>query len=344
MGAAGSVNKVFWSDLDIALHETALDLLGPAGRARLAVAGRLRLLPLRADLRRHQRDPAQHRGRAGARLAEREAAGLVRRRPTCTCTLPRPTCTWPPNRGKPIRSACRGSRRGPADEVRADRRAARLRGLAGQAARGSTRRQSLVRGPMVTPQPGLELSPGSPSRGVTALARPRARRGASARPPWRWSWPSRPLGRYAVPGPWVETFFAIALVEHTPTLGVRDEGSPAVARGEASWSRWRCRRTRRTPSTRTSAARCCSTTAAFHLVTIGDRSAFGRPGPAPVRGDSVQRPLSRRPPGGRRRGVRHWPPSRPRPSCSASGSTCSTSPSPTSSSVGSSAARSGPTR
>src|SRR6478735_4235639 len=28
MGAAGSVNKVFWSELDIALHETALDLLG----------------------------------------------------------------------------------------------------------------------------------------------------------------------------------------------------------------------------------------------------------------------------------------------------------------------------
>ena len=29
MGAAGSVNKVWWSELDIALHETALDLLGP---------------------------------------------------------------------------------------------------------------------------------------------------------------------------------------------------------------------------------------------------------------------------------------------------------------------------
>jgi len=29
MGADGSVNKVFWSELDIALHETALDLLGP---------------------------------------------------------------------------------------------------------------------------------------------------------------------------------------------------------------------------------------------------------------------------------------------------------------------------
>lgn len=31
MGAAGSVNKVFWSELDVALHETALDLLGPEG-------------------------------------------------------------------------------------------------------------------------------------------------------------------------------------------------------------------------------------------------------------------------------------------------------------------------
>ena len=30
LGAAGSVNKVFWSELDIALHETALNLLGPA--------------------------------------------------------------------------------------------------------------------------------------------------------------------------------------------------------------------------------------------------------------------------------------------------------------------------
>ncbi|MFC5178677.1 acyl-CoA dehydrogenase family protein [Nocardioides taihuensis] len=29
IGAAGSVNKVFWSELDIALHETALELLGP---------------------------------------------------------------------------------------------------------------------------------------------------------------------------------------------------------------------------------------------------------------------------------------------------------------------------
>ena len=36
MGAAGSVNKVFWSELDIALHETALDLLGPEGEVASA--------------------------------------------------------------------------------------------------------------------------------------------------------------------------------------------------------------------------------------------------------------------------------------------------------------------
>jgi alkylation response protein AidB-like acyl-CoA dehydrogenase len=34
LGAAGSVNKVFWSELDIALHETALDLIGPESELR----------------------------------------------------------------------------------------------------------------------------------------------------------------------------------------------------------------------------------------------------------------------------------------------------------------------
>ena len=48
MGAAGSVNKVFWSELDIALHETALDLLGAGGRARVALARRLHVLAVRA--------------------------------------------------------------------------------------------------------------------------------------------------------------------------------------------------------------------------------------------------------------------------------------------------------
>jgi alkylation response protein AidB-like acyl-CoA dehydrogenase len=34
VGFAGSVNKVFWSELDIALHETALDLVGPTSELR----------------------------------------------------------------------------------------------------------------------------------------------------------------------------------------------------------------------------------------------------------------------------------------------------------------------
>jgi len=34
IGYAGSVNKVFWSDLDVAMHETALDLLAPAAELR----------------------------------------------------------------------------------------------------------------------------------------------------------------------------------------------------------------------------------------------------------------------------------------------------------------------
>lgn len=36
MGTAGSVNKVFWSELDVALHETALDLLGPEAEVESA--------------------------------------------------------------------------------------------------------------------------------------------------------------------------------------------------------------------------------------------------------------------------------------------------------------------
>ena len=71
MGAAGSVNKVFWSELDIALHETALDLLGPEAELESPLAGRLHVLAVRPDLRRHQRDPAQHRRRADPRPAPR---------------------------------------------------------------------------------------------------------------------------------------------------------------------------------------------------------------------------------------------------------------------------------
>jgi len=34
LGAEGSINKVFWSELDIAIHETALHTLGPRGEGR----------------------------------------------------------------------------------------------------------------------------------------------------------------------------------------------------------------------------------------------------------------------------------------------------------------------
>ncbi len=34
IGYSGSVNKVFWSGLDVALHETALDLVGPTSELR----------------------------------------------------------------------------------------------------------------------------------------------------------------------------------------------------------------------------------------------------------------------------------------------------------------------
>ena len=36
IGAAGSVNKIWWSELDVALHESALDLLGPAAEVASA--------------------------------------------------------------------------------------------------------------------------------------------------------------------------------------------------------------------------------------------------------------------------------------------------------------------
>ncbi|TFH55779.1 acyl-CoA dehydrogenase family protein [Glutamicibacter arilaitensis] len=38
IGAEGSVNKVFWSELDIAIHQTGLDLLGPSAELRSACA------------------------------------------------------------------------------------------------------------------------------------------------------------------------------------------------------------------------------------------------------------------------------------------------------------------
>ena len=70
--------KVFWSELDVRLHETALELLGPHAELldgddaawmkgyEFALVG--------PDLRGHQRDPAQRDRRARARPAEEVAA------------------------------------------------------------------------------------------------------------------------------------------------------------------------------------------------------------------------------------------------------------------------------
>jgi alkylation response protein AidB-like acyl-CoA dehydrogenase len=40
LGAESSMGKVFWSELDLALHETALDLLGPTAEDRDGPDGR----------------------------------------------------------------------------------------------------------------------------------------------------------------------------------------------------------------------------------------------------------------------------------------------------------------
>ncbi|RYE77937.1 MAG: acyl-CoA dehydrogenase, partial [Myxococcales bacterium] len=50
VGAAGSVNKVWWSELDVALHETALDLLGAAGIDRTGQGEDVALGPRALDL------------------------------------------------------------------------------------------------------------------------------------------------------------------------------------------------------------------------------------------------------------------------------------------------------
>ena len=78
IGAEASLNKIFWSELDVRMHETALAHPRRARRAaargarrarRRRLARRLPLLARRPDLRRHQRDPAQRHRRAHARPA-----------------------------------------------------------------------------------------------------------------------------------------------------------------------------------------------------------------------------------------------------------------------------------
>ena len=75
VGPEASMNKVFWSETDLALHEAALALLGRRGRAprrataARALARRISLRPGRPHLRGDERDPEKRGGRAGARAA-----------------------------------------------------------------------------------------------------------------------------------------------------------------------------------------------------------------------------------------------------------------------------------
>ena len=80
--------------------------------------------------------------------------------------------------------------------------------------------------------PGLALWRRIAELGTTALLVPERADGLAAGPV-ELVVALESLGRYAVPGPWVETLaFMTRLVESTPDLGVRDEVLAAVARGE----------------------------------------------------------------------------------------------------------------
>ncbi len=72
------MNKVFWSELDLALHETALDLLGAEGelRGRRLVRG-VRLRPGRAHLRGHERGSSGTSSPSGCSACRRDAADAL---------------------------------------------------------------------------------------------------------------------------------------------------------------------------------------------------------------------------------------------------------------------------
>ncbi len=74
-GAESSLTKVFWSELDVQLHETALGLLGTRCRARrLPLDEGLAVRALGTDLRGDQRDPTQRDRRTRPRPPAEVAA------------------------------------------------------------------------------------------------------------------------------------------------------------------------------------------------------------------------------------------------------------------------------
>ena len=60
-GAEASLSKLWWSELDIELQAIALDLLGPEAEVDGPWSKAWQFAPVRPDLRRHERNPAQHR-------------------------------------------------------------------------------------------------------------------------------------------------------------------------------------------------------------------------------------------------------------------------------------------
>ena len=66
------MTKVFWSDLDVAVHQTALEIRGADGELANAWTDGLAVRIGRPDLRRHQRDSAQHHRGATAGTAPGE--------------------------------------------------------------------------------------------------------------------------------------------------------------------------------------------------------------------------------------------------------------------------------
>ena len=80
IGAEASLNKIFWSEMDLRMHETRAAAARRAARRRLA--RRVPVLAVGSDLRGHQRDPAQRDRRARPRAAAELSRALpVHRRP-----------------------------------------------------------------------------------------------------------------------------------------------------------------------------------------------------------------------------------------------------------------------
>ena len=166
LGAESSVTKVFWSELDVALHQTALDLRGRRRRARGFVDRRPAVRARRPDLRGHQRDPAQHHRRAAARVC-------------------------PETQGR-------------RNEIRSRRTAARLRGQHRRALALPICRPPCGPGPTGDTAPGRKVWAQLADLGVTALLVPEKFDGIE-RIPVDLVVAAERLGRWCVPGPVTES-------------------------------------------------------------------------------------------------------------------------------------------